>query len=340
MPANLTPDYQKAETAYREATSPEEKLAALEQMLATIPKHKGTEKMQADIKSRIARMRAAQASTKKAKHFDPYHVERSGAGQAVLIGMPNAGKSAIVAALSNAPVVVESYPFSTHAPVPGMANYEDVQIQLVDMPPYTDQGFPPGMPGAIRNADVICLVIDGSAADSLDQLDLGLRLLEDRKIMPARPHADAKAEEQASDEALAEQDQVVWEKPLLVVVTKRDLFAGQDEVAATLHELYPDLEFLAVSAKSGENLDRLLARIWQLLDVVRVYAKPPGQKPDMDRPFTLKSGSTVLDLAREIHRDFAEHLKFARIWGENKYAGQQVPRDYLLEDGDILEIHV
>ena len=333
MPANLTPDYQRAEQACREAKTAEEKLAALEEMLATIPKHKGTEKMQADIKRRIAKLRADQTVAKKGKHFDPYHIERSGAGQVVLIGAPNVGKSAIVGALTNAPVVVEPYPFATHAPVPGMAAYEDIQIQLVDMPPYTEHGFPPGMVGAIRGADVIGIVVDGSAANALEQLELGLKLLRERKIVP-EGSGQAKHERTGADEG-----DIVWEKKMLVLLSKTDL-ASDTDASATLKELYGHLEFLPISTRSGENLQELLKRIFELLHVVRVYAKPPGKKPDMDQPFVLKAGSTVTDLAREIHRDFAHQLKSARVWGNGKYPGQQVPKDYVLEDKDILEIHV
>lgn len=329
MPANLTPEYQKAERSYREARTSGEKLAALEQMLATIPKHKGTDKMQADIKRRIARLRAEGQSGKKGRQFDPYHVEASGAGQVVLIGTPNVGKSALVETLTNAAVVVGDYPFATYSPVPGMAAYEDVQIQLVDMPPYTEHGFPPGMAGAIRNAGVICIVVDG-AGDSLEQADLGLNLLKDRKIVPV-----GSVVPDATD---ADEPAVWWETPILIVVTKIDV-AGDDAVG-TLRDLYDGLEFLGVSGTTGENLDVLVTRLFELLNVVRVYAKPPGKKPDRDRPFTLKAGSTLLDLAREIHRDFAEHLRFARVWGDGKYPGQQVAKDYVLEDKDVLEIHV
>jgi len=335
MPANLTPEYRRAEQSYREAQTTEEKLAALELMLSTIPKHKGTDKMQGDIKRRIAKLRAEQKSTKRTVHIDPYHIQPSGAGQVVLIGPPNAGKSMIVQALTNAPVVVGDYPFATHTPVPGMVNYEDVQIQLIDMPPYTEHGYPPGMVGAIRNADLILLVIDGFAPDALEQLDLALTLLRGRKIVPAGTNDQPVEEEQEDLEA-----SVLWEKQLLVVVTKIDLIGRDGQVIDTLKELYPQLEFIGISAGTGENLDLLVKRIFDLLGVVRVYAKPPGKKPDMSRPFVLKVGSRLVDLARDIHRDFPGQLKFARVWGDGKYPGQQVPRDYVLQDKDILEIHI
>lgn len=332
MPANLTHEYRKAEQSYREAATYAEKLAALELMLATIPKHKGTDKMQGDIKRRIARLRAEGGSTKKARYADPYHVDRCGAGQVVLIGLPNAGKSAIVASVTKAPVVVAAYPFSTHQPVPGMAAYQDVQIQLIDMPPYTEHGYPPGMVAAIRSADLIVLVVDGSA-DPLEELDFGLKLLAERKIVPLG------ANDASGDDPSAETD-MVWEMPILVVVAKVDLMDEADQTIETLAGLYPQIELMTVSSEDGQNLSALVHRMFELIDVVRVYAKPPGKKPDMTRPFVLSAGSTVMDFAKEIHRDFPENLRSARVWGEGKYPGQHVPRDYVLQDRDVLEVHI
>ena len=156
MPANLTPDYFKAEQWYRSASTNEEKMLALEQMLAVMPKHKGTEHLQADLKRKLSQLKDASAQQKKAgKHVDIFHVPRSGAGQVVLLGTPNSGKSAILAALTHAKVTVAEFPFATHAPVPGMVRYEDVQIQLVDMPPITADYAAPGQVGTYRNGDLI-----------------------------------------------------------------------------------------------------------------------------------------------------------------------------------------
>jgi len=333
MPANLTPEYQRAERAYREATTVQEKVAALEQMLSTIPKHKGTEKLQADIKRRLSKARQQEGAAGRGKHFDPYHIERVGAGQVVLIGLPNVGKSAIVGSVSNAKVNVADYPYATHAPVPGMANFEDVQIQLVDMPPFSQEGFPAGMVGAIRSADVIVLVVDASGDDVLEQVEMGLNLLASRQIVPA---GQDKHETQTGED---DQQQVFWAMPMLVLCNKVDLLEDRAALEA-LPQLYEDrLEFLPVSAASGENLDGLVRRLFELLDVVRVYAKPPGKKPDMDQPFVLKRGSTVMDLACSVHRDLPQQVRYARIWGSDKFAGQQVQRDYVLQDKDIIELH-
>ena len=145
MPANLTPQYLEAERRFRQATSPDEQLEALEAMMATIPKHKGTEHMRADIRRRMAKVRTEAARSKKAAAKGPtwHHVPREGAGQIALVGAPNAGKSRLLAALTNANPVVAPYPFSTRTPLPGMVPFEDINIQLVDLPPIAPETAEP-----------------------------------------------------------------------------------------------------------------------------------------------------------------------------------------------------
>ena len=330
VPANLTPQYRKAEQAYREATSDAERLACLEDMLACMPKHKGTEKLQADIKRRIAKLREKPATRAGARQRDPFHVEPGGSGQAALIGAPNCGKSALVGALTKARVQVTDYPFATHGPVPGMAHHEDVPIQLVDMPPVAPDALPPGIIGAYRNADVILVVVDLAAPDALEQLDAGLQILADKNIHPVDRHT----------ERLEHDDQGRHVKATLIVGTKHDV-EGADETFQTLRELVDtQVPMLAVSATTGENLDKLLAHLFRTLEVIRVYCKVPGKPPDMEAPFILPRGSTVLDMARAVHREFPDRLKFACVWGSAKFDGQQVHRDHVLVDRDIVELHV
>jgi len=324
MPANLTPDYLAAERAYRQAKTPQDKIAALEEMYATIPKHKGTEKMQADIKHRLAKTRSAAEQARAKGGVDVFHVEKSGAGQVVLVGMPNSGKSALLAATTKARVNVAAYPFATHAPVPGMMPYEDVRIQLVDLPPVTAEGIVPGMTGTVRAADAALVCVDLSAVDALEQVETCLGQLKKRGLVPVGREAPEGGRDM----------------PMILVGTKLDLPGAGDTLQA-LRELYGEaVPILGTSAETGEGLQDLAAGCFRMLGVVRVYSKEPGRPADMEQPFILRRGSTVLDLASEIHRDMATHLKRARIWGSEKYDGQPVQRDHVLEDKDVIELHV
>ncbi|MDY7010781.1 MAG: GTPase [Planctomycetota bacterium] len=325
MPANLTPEYEKAEQRYRQAATDADKLDALREMLRAIPKHKGTDHMQADIKRRISQMRKAVAKKSSSKGFDQFHVPKSGAGQVVLVGPPNTGKSRLVATTTNAPVKVAEYPYSTALPAPGMWTYEDVQIQLVDIPPITPEHVMPGLMGTINFADVIAVVIDISS-DPLEQIDITFSVLTGRGLelspLPCN-RLDPENHRQRS---------------ALVVANKIDLVSAGDVDA--LRELYTGrLEILSVSAASGEGLDALGRRLWELLAVIRIYTKQPGKPVDKDRPYTLMTGSTINDLALEIHRDLPEKIKFARIWGNGRFSGQRAHRSEILHDKDIVEIH-
>ena len=325
MPANLTPDYLHAERAFRQAKTAPEKIAALEEMLATIPKHKGTEKMQADIKHRIAKTRAAATQARgKGGGVDIFFVEKQGAGQVALVGTPNAGKSSLVAAVSHAKVKVAPYPYATHAPVPGMMPFEDIQIQLVDLPPVSAEGLVSGMTGTLRNADILMICLDLSAGDVLEQVEVCLRALEAKGIV--------REGREVPEGAVA--------KRTIFVGTKADAPGAKDNLEA-LRGLRTDLEpFVATSAETREGLEDLGKRLFAMLDVVRVYSKEPGKPADLDQPFIVPRGSTVMDLAEAIHRELAHHLKRARIWGGGKYDGQAVQRDHVLADKDVIELHV
>ncbi len=323
MPANLTPEYRHAEQRLREAADDTQRLEALREMLATIPKHKGTEKMQGDIKRRISQIIKAAAKKVHVKGVDPFHIPRGGAGQIILVGPPNVGKSQLVATTTHAAVKVAEYPFTTALPTPGMWNYQDIQLELVDTPPVTAGHIPPGLLGTIRAADVIAVVVDASASPA-EQAQMVLDLLAERGIsLASLPRAELAADPDRSSG--------------LVVANKIDL-ADRTTVAALAEACAPRLEVCPVSAASGEGLDALAQRLWQLLAVIRVYTKQPGKAPDRDRPFTLPAGATVEDLAREIHRELPEKMRFARIWGDGRFSGQQVHRSEVLHDKDTVEI--
>jgi hypothetical protein len=95
---------------------------------------------------------------------------------------------------------------------------------------------------------------------------------------------------------------------------------------------------LPVSAETGRNLDWLRRAVFDRLEIIRVYSKPPGEEPDLSAPFVMEKGGTVEDFATKVHQDFLQTLKSARIWGEGVYDGQMVGRDHVLHDGDVVEL--
>ncbi|MBN2578321.1 MAG: 50S ribosome-binding GTPase [Pirellulales bacterium] len=330
MPANLTPTYLKAEEEYRRATTLEEELQCLQKMLQEIPKHKGTDHLQADLKSKVSKVKKELAAERSGgKKIRGFRIPRQGAGTVVILGGPNAGKSQLVARLTNAAPEVAPYPFTTTTPAPAMMPYEDVAVQLVDTPPITADFLDTNLYGVIRAADLALLMVDLGSDDGIEQCQAVLtRLSQGKTRLAAKSYLD-------------ENDVGLSFTQTFLVPNKIDLPEAEERLNL-LHELLPlDFPEYVISAEHGRNLETLRQTIYRSLDVIRVYSKLPSAKePDRDRPFTLKRGSTLLEMAGQVHKDFLEHLKFARVWGTAVHAGTQVKSDYVLHDKDVVELHM
>jgi ribosome-interacting GTPase 1 len=331
LPANLTPQYYAAEEAYKKASTVEEKIEALQEMLAVIPKHKGTEKIQADLKRRLSKLREEGEKKAKVARFNPFYIEKQGAGQGIIVGFPNAGKSSLLASLTNAKAKIAAYPFTTTLPLAGMMPYKNILIQLVDTPPLTSEGAPPGLLNTLRGGDLLLIVIDAGSDDCLEQAEKTLSFLTEKRVIQKKTEELNLQDEPAQDERKY--------LPYIIIANKMDLQNSKDNFNI-LNELMPDLSLIGISVKEKTGLEPLKERIFQGLSIIRVYTKAPGKQPDMENPFVLKKEGTVLDLAYNIHRDFPERLKNARVWGSSKFDGQTVARDYVLEDGDIVELNI
>lgn len=330
MPANLTPQYLKAEEEYRRAGTPEEELKWLQIMLQEIPKHKGTDKLQAELKRKISETKKQlQSERSTGRKTRGVRIPRQGAGTAILLGGPNAGKSALLRALTRATPEVAPYPFTTKTPVPGMMPWEDVFVQLIDTPPVTGDYFEPYMHGLIRGADLALLLVDLGSDEGIEDCQAVLEKLSKTKTrLSAQSYLD-------------EEDVGLSYTRAFLVPNKMDLEDAAVRLEL-LHELVPlDFPEYPISAEHGNGLEDLRNAIYHALDVVRVYSKLPSAKqPDLERPFTFRRGSTVLDMAEEVHKELAQNLKFARVWGSAVHDGTVVKGDYVLQDKDIVELHV
>ncbi|MBU2511922.1 TGS domain-containing protein [bacterium] len=328
MPANLPPGYFEIEKRLKDAKTPSEKVSCLEEMMSVIPKHKGTDKLRAEIRKKISKLKVSPQSKKGATRKESaYNINREGAGQVIISGPPNVGKSSLVAVLTNATPEISDSPHSTWKPTPGMMSIHDIQIQLIDTPPLNRDYVDKDLFDLIRRSDLLLLTVD-IQGDPFQQLEETADILKQNRIAPVR-----------LKDRYPDQPRMTF-LPFHVLANKNDSEQFDENVDIFAELLEDDWPYLPVSAKTGRNMELLKKVIFERLEIVRVYSKTPGKPADMKAPFVLKRGDTVEQFAAKVHMTFAEKMKHARIWGDNVYDGQLVQRDHQPNDGDIVEIHI
>ncbi|MEO0088289.1 MAG: GTPase [candidate division WOR-3 bacterium] len=325
MPANLPPQYFEVEEKYRQAKTIEEKLYYLKEMLAIVPKHKGTEKLQKEIKTKISKLRKELTKKPKVSRTVWYHFEKQGAGQIAVFGSPNSGKSSLVRLLTNANTEVADYPFTTTIPIAGMMRYENIQIQLIDCPPLKEN-LAPWYFHVLRTADALLYLFDLSQDSLLEEAEKNFKIIEEGRINIFRESEPNYKKTIFCGNKLDEENSEF----------RYNLFLEFLKNYAPLDQL----RILAISVKEQKNIEDLKRLLFESLEIIRVYTKPPGKPPELEEPIILKKNSNVLDAAEALHKDFARNLKYARLWDNKNLFGQRVEKNHILKDGDIIEFHI
>lgn len=297
-------------------------------MFSLMPKHKGTDRLRAELRTKIAKFyeEAEKRPFVAKKGSQLYYVRKEGAGQVALVGLPNVGKSQLVSMLTQAAPQVADYPFTTQLPIPGMMEYENIQIQLVDFPAITAPEVNSWMPNIVKNADLLLIVVDVTQ-DPVAQLEAVIEWL-------------AKHRMAVSNEIKEPPAGMTHVKRAMVIANKIDSEDAVGKPESLASRYGGRFTVVPVSAKRGDGLEQLREGIYKALEVIRIYTKPPGGKADLTEPSVVRRGSTVGDVAETVHKDFARNLKYAQVWGSGKFDGQRVRRDYILQDGDIVELHI
>ncbi len=331
MPANLPPQYYELEREFKAERDPREKLRLAKELLAMMPKHKGTDKLQADMKSKIAKLTKQIEGGQKShgvRTSSPHdYIEKEGAGQIVLIGPPNAGKSSLLESLTNAKPMVAEYPYTTREPMTGMMEFENIQLQLIDTPPISDEVYENYMSNLVRNADLVCLVCDLEDPNMLVRTKYIIDKLDEKRIV-----LKAEVTEEPEDPRFS------YKKT--IICAHKEFEDESGEKRGRLETMFPGFAMVATSIIDEESLARFKRTIFNALGIIRIYTKHVGHEVELVDPVILPVGGTVEDAATSIHKDFAQKLKFAKIWGQGKFDGQRVQRDYQLADGDIVEFHI
>ncbi|MEW6051620.1 MAG: GTPase [Candidatus Zixiibacteriota bacterium] len=330
MPANLPPQYYELEREFRAEKDTREKLRMAEELLRIMPKHKGTDKLQAEMKAKISLLKKQLEAGDK-KHGQSHavshdHIEREGAGQVILIGAPNSGKSSLLEALTHARPLVADYPYTTREPMAGMMTFETIQVQLIDTPPIGEELFEPYLPNLVRNADLVMLVCDVTDSNMSTGAQHVTERLREKHVL-LRPTREVS------------EDARFYIKKTVICAHK----ANEDDNTSwqgVLSGRFPGFPVVATSLIDDASLVSFKRVVFDGLEIIRVYTKQIGKEVALVDPVILPVGATVIDAATSIHKDFAAKLKVARIWGSGKFEGQRVQHDHQLSDGDVVEFHI
>lgn len=324
MPANLPPEYLAAEEKFRQAKSLQERIVALQEMLSVIPKHKGTDKLRGQLRSKLSKLREeSQKKRSMGRGVYLFNVKKEGAGQIVLVGLPNVGKSTLLSLMTNASSEIAAYPFTTRVPIVGMMDFENIQIQLVDSPAVDLELGEAWFTNLARNADAMALMV-GLESDPLKQMKVLFEKLSEAGISPIGEGLPSSVDE----------------KSIVIACNKTDIPGVEKKQRTLQKEFGGSYPVVCFSAKTRTGVEELKRRLFELLSIIRIYSKIPGKDVDRKAPFVLPKESSVEEMARLVHKDFSKRLKFARIWGSGKFSGQKVKKGFVLSDGDVVELHL
>jgi len=329
MAVNLTPQYLEAEAEYKKAQTAEDRLECLKKMWTLVPKHKASEKLQAELKTKMSDLKEEIEQERKnpKKAGVSYKIPRQGAGQIVILGAPNTGKSRLLTRLTRATPAVAPHPFTTREPSAGMMSWEDARVQLIDMPPITPDFMEGWVSSMVRAADAAVLMVDLSDDDAPFSAEAVVDRLKDVKtVLIGTPPVDPP-------------DPTIQYVRTLLAANKLDTDGAQERLEIVREMFAERFPIQALDAESSNGLEDLRTAVYRLLNVIRIYSKRPGKPADMESPFTCPAGSNVLQFAETVHRDFADKLKSARVWGTGVFDGQTVQRDHVLHDKDVVELH-
>ncbi len=331
MPANLPPHYYELERQFNKETDPHEKLRLAKELLALMPKHKGTDKLQAEMKAKISKLKKQAEEGGKghgAHRVDLHsHIEKEGAAQVIMIGPPNTGKSSLLESVTHAKPLIGEYPYTTREPLTGMMTFETVHFQLIDTPAISDQQFPTYLPNLIRQSDLVAMIGDVSNPDPVSEFDLILKLLEEKAInlTPDPPEK-------------VENPHFSYKKTIVIANKFLDDESGAG--LARLKQRFPDFVIVPTSILDDDSLNNFKAAVFASMNIIRVYTKRIGHDVEYIDPIILPIGGTVEEAAVNLHKDFAYKLQFAKVWGKGKFEGQRVKNNFVLSDGDIIEFHI
>ncbi|MEK6760925.1 MAG: GTPase [Nanoarchaeota archaeon] len=298
---NQSPQYQKAEVNFLNAKNDTDRLVFLEEMIRECPKHKSSEKMLANLKTRLIKLKekiARQEKTRKSGKSSRQGIRKEDM-QAVIVGFANSGKSSLISSLTKATPEISQYPVTTRKPEVGMMPYSGMNIQLVEIPAIKSEYYDKGV---VHTADTILILVN--KIEEIDEIKKEIGRFMGKQI---------------------------------IIFNKSDLLSEEQKRKISSNMQSKKYDFILISTKTKENIEKLKEKIFKSFDKLRVYTKEPGKK-QTERPTILEKGSTAKTLAEKILHGFSKKVKETKVWGpSSKFPGQKVGLNHELKDMDIVE---
>jgi len=300
MPINAGYEYYNAEKVYLEAKTLPEKILALEELIKVAPKHKSSENLLKELRTRLRKLKEKQEKSKKIGKPTKKGIRKEHF-QCVLLGLPNSGKSSLLAKLTNARPKISPYSFTTSYPEIGTMDYQGVKAQIIDLPSIGSESLDQGM---INTADCLLIVIENLS--DLQKTSTYLAKANGSKI---------------------------------IILNKSDILSNEEKrkLEATLKS--KKLPGILVSTVTNQNIEQLKELIFKQMHVIRIYTKEPG-KPSTKEPIVMSENSTVRNVAESILKGFSSKIKETKITGpSSKFPNQIVSLSHICKDLDIIEFH-
>src|SRR3989344_5672502 len=300
MPINASYEYYNAEKVYLEAKTLPEKILALEELIRVSPKHKSSENLLKELRTRLRKLKEKQEKSKKIGKPTKKGIRKEHF-QCVLLGLPNSGKSSLLAKLTNARPKISPYSFTTSYPEIGTMDYQGVKAQIIDLPSIGSESLDQGM---INTADCLLIVIENLS--DLQKTSTYLAKANGSKI---------------------------------IILNKSDILSNEEKrkLEATLKS--KKLPGILVSTVTNQNIEQLKELIFKQMHVIRIYTKEPG-KPSTKEPIVMSENSTVRNVAESILKGFSSKIKETKITGpSSKFPNQIVSLSHICKDLDIIEFH-
>ncbi len=298
---NQSPFYKIAEAKFLSAKTNEEKIEALKEMIKECPKHKSSENMLANLKTRLKKLLEQQEKSKKSGKSSKIGIKKLDM-QAVIVGKAKSGKSSLLSVLTNAKpkIAIPETKFATTGPVIGMMDFASTSIQLIEIPAIESEFYDKGL---VHNADSVLILI--ANIDELKEIE----------------------------------EKIKTSGKKLIVFNKSDLLSETEKrkLEATLKSKYKNYDFVIISCETRENLPELKEKIFKSFNKIRIYTKEPGKQKSQN-PIILEPETTVKEVAEKILKGFSEKVRETKIWGpSSKFPGQIIGLNHKLKDLDVVE---